>query len=131
MSSPDHMVDAQHKVSLAYWTAETNRAPETAGVAGMGGCGDLEVFYRHHEELDHLLKIVEFTPEKTVVELGCGTGRWVVSLAGRVKHYTGLDFSPTALAVVRRRAAELGLTNVTFLEGSAADFVPEGPIHVF
>lgn len=130
MDSADRPVDRQRQVSLAYWTEETAKSPDSAGVAGMGGAGMTEILYRHSEELAHLLRIVAFTPDKTVVELGCGTGRWMVSLAGRVKHYAGVDFSPSALAVAARRASDLHLTNVTLQEGSASDFEAVEPIDI-
>jgi SAM-dependent methyltransferase len=131
VNSPDRPTDSQRRVSLAYWTEETARCPESAGVAGIGGAGMAEILYRHNEELAHLLRIVSFTHEKAVVELGCGTGRWMVSLAGRVKHYTGVDFSRSALAVAARRASDLRLTNVTLQEGSASDFDPVEPIDIW
>lgn len=52
--------------------------------------------------------------DATVAEIGAGTGYFVVRLA---KHLTdgtviGLDAQPQMVAYLRRRAAELGLTNV-------------------
>lgn len=38
----------------------------------------------------------------TVVELGCGTGRLASLIAGKAKHYVGLDFAPRCIAEARR-----------------------------
>src|SRR5688500_8739032 len=45
----------------------------------------------------------------TVLDLGCGTGRHTVILAGRGKVVTGVDISPDMLEHAQRRAAERGL----------------------
>ncbi len=121
---------APGRVNLAFWASETSRQPEIAGVAGIGGAGQTEVLYRHHEELAHLLRIIPFHDQATVVELGCGTGRWVASLAGLVKQYIGVDFSHEALEVARQRARELELLNVTLVEASATEYAPAVPVDI-
>lgn len=56
---------------------------------------------------------------KTVLDLGCGTGKYTVLLAPHAKHITGLDAAPAQLEIVHRRAASF--TNVDFIEGDAAE----------
>lgn len=54
---------------------------------------------------------------KDVLDLGCGTGKYLLPLAPFAKHYTGLDISSDQLAIARAKAA--GLQNVDFLCSSA------------
>jgi len=54
---------------------------------------------------------------KTVLEIGCGPGRYAAAIAPLTAAYLALDVSEGMLAVARRRCA--GLTNITFLQVDA------------
>ncbi len=56
---------------------------------------------------------------KRVLDLGCGTGKYVELLAPHAAHIIGLDAAPAQLAIARRRAD--GLRNVDFALGDALD----------
>lgn len=47
-------------------------------------------------------------PNDEVLELGCGTGRFVVEFAPRVRSLTGIDLSPAMLAEAERKATAVG-----------------------
>jgi 2-polyprenyl-3-methyl-5-hydroxy-6-metoxy-1,4-benzoquinol methylase len=47
---------------------------------------------------------------ETVLDVGCGVGRWSRRLASLGARVTGVDISPTMVAEARRRAALAGLT---------------------
>jgi len=53
------------------------------------------------------------------IDVGCGTGRWSMSVAPRVKHLHLLDVSLEALAVARENLK--GMHNVSFHASSVAD----------
>jgi len=58
----------------------------------------------------------------TVLDVGCGVGRWSRRLASRGARVTGVDLSPTMLAEARRRTALEGLTErCRFLVGDVTD----------
>jgi SAM-dependent methyltransferase len=114
-----------YRTSHAYWSESHATSPELLGVAALGGCGLSEVIYRHHEELGHFSRLVPLTGSKSILELGCGNGRWIASLAARVGYYEAVDFSEFMLATARRRCADLGLANVRFVRASAQDYVPD------
>jgi ubiquinone/menaquinone biosynthesis C-methylase UbiE len=58
-----------------------------------------------------------------VLEIGCGTGHGLVSLAeavGQTGHVHGVDISPGMIAVARTRLRSAGLRNVTLTNGDAS-----------
>jgi len=65
-------------------------------------------------------------PERTVLQIGCGIGRFERALAGRVRAAYGIDVSTEMVRAARRRCA--GLTNVHLEKCSGHDlglFEPE------
>lgn len=62
---------------------------------------------------------LEPAPGAVCVDLGCGRGGDVISLAKKVGptgRAIGVDLTPAMLEVARARAAEAGLTNATFVQ---------------
>lgn len=57
--------------------------------------------------------------EETVLDLGCGWGTLCWSLAKRVRHITGLDFSETSIRLCNERLKEELHANVSFVQGDA------------
>jgi SAM-dependent methyltransferase len=119
-----------YRQSYKYWMRQAAVRPELMGVSAIGGCGLAEVLYRHFEELRHLRRIVSFDRQKTVLELGSGNGRWAISLAPLVNHYTAVDFSQQMLDIARRRAENLKLDNITFYRATAQDYTPPIPFDI-
>ncbi|WP_300038590.1 bifunctional 2-polyprenyl-6-hydroxyphenol methylase/3-demethylubiquinol 3-O-methyltransferase UbiG [uncultured Roseobacter sp.] len=60
-------------------------------------------------------------PGASVLDFGCGSGRYLLRLQGRVGRAAGFDVSPAALETVRARAAELGWEDLAVLGPEAAD----------
>ena len=58
-----------------------------------------------------LLKFID--SETTVMDVGGGAGRFALPLALRAKHVTVVEPSADALEMLRERAAEAGITNLT------------------
>ncbi|MGF6227539.1 SAM-dependent methyltransferase [Inquilinus ginsengisoli] len=57
--------------------------------------------------------------DRTVLDLGCGIGRFAVALAGRVRRVLGLDISARMVVEAQRRCA--GLANVELRRTSGRD----------
>jgi ubiquinone/menaquinone biosynthesis C-methylase UbiE len=64
------------------------------------------------------------TPEKTVLEIGCGTGIIALGISPDAKHISAVDISPRMIAEAMRKAAEASLDNVEFrvCDGYATPF---------
>jgi SAM-dependent methyltransferase len=70
---------------------------------------------------------IDLSQPFSYVELGCGLGRTVAHLAAAFPraHFIGVDFNPAHIDSAIRHAAELGISNVRFLERSFEDLTGE------
>ncbi|MGC4744325.1 class I SAM-dependent methyltransferase [Micromonospora sp. DT201] len=66
---------------------------------------------------DFFQAVVDETPAARVLDLGCGTGRLTVALAGAGHTVTGVDPASASLTVARARP---GGERVTWIEGTSA-----------
>ena len=56
------------------------------------------------------------SPDTTVLDVGGGAGRFALPLATRAKHVTVVEPSSDSVEMLRSRAAEIGLTNLTVIQ---------------
>jgi amino acid adenylation domain-containing protein len=63
-------------------------------------------------------RILELKPRR-VLEIGCGTGLLLFRIAPHVEHFTGIDFSATAIEGIKQDPAYAPLNNVTVAQGRA------------
>jgi len=96
-----------------YWEARARRfATEGDGLAAVCSYG-MPAFYNRvihfcqRLALDPWLRV---RPGTSVLDVGCGVGRWSRKLASRGARVTGIDLSPTMIAQAKRRAAAQGVT---------------------
>lgn len=71
-------------------------------------------------ECDFIGRELAFDKSKRILDIGCGTGRHAVELAGRGYCVTGIDLSESMLAVAREKAAAAGVS-VDFRRCDARD----------
>ncbi|MCL6626153.1 class I SAM-dependent DNA methyltransferase [Alicyclobacillus shizuokensis] len=79
--------------------------------------------------LDWLDDQIPDLKDKTAADLGCGTGRFTVRLAPRVKRLVGVDASVAMLAVAYERARELRVPVQWLLQDLRNLRLPE-PVHL-
>ena len=58
------------------------------------------------------LKLLGLEPDHVLIDLGCGSGYFLLPAAGRVQEAWGLDISPEMLRLARKAAAAAGARNV-------------------
>jgi SAM-dependent methyltransferase len=100
---------------LVGMNAEASVALYSLGDAGLLDAATSEV-------IELLGQLAVLGPERHVLDIGCGIGRFERGLAERVATITGIDISPRMLETARQRCA--GLANVRFIETSGRDFAP-------
>ena len=62
-------------------------------------------------------------PTDVVLDLGCGTGSLALELSPHVAEVHALDISSEMLRIGTRKAADAGVTNITFHQGTLEDAV--------
>ena len=67
----------------------------------------------------------------TVIDVGCGAGRFALPLAAEAAHVTAVDPSEAMLAILQREAEERGLGNVTTVQGRWEEAATEAADVVF
>ena len=68
-----------------------------------------------------VVKSLDIAPPLRVLDLGCGDGTTAVPLALSGADVVGIDIATNLVAAGNRRAAEAGLTRLTFQEGDACN----------
>jgi 2-polyprenyl-3-methyl-5-hydroxy-6-metoxy-1,4-benzoquinol methylase len=72
-------------------------------------------------EVDFIEKELDHDRSKTILDIGCGTGRHAIELASRGYSVTGIDLSESQLARARQKAKDSEV-NVQFLKRDAREF---------
>jgi len=86
----------------------------------LSSLGDEEKLSATTAEIASWLERQGFTGEdKTILDIGCGIGRFECALSARAKRIVGIDISYGMIAAARRRCAGLG--NVEFRQTSGLD----------
>src|SRR5574337_1490186 len=87
---------------------------------------------RHGSLSDTLLRLIREEPlrERTVLDVGCGTGRLTFALATEAGTIIGIDWSEQLIQHAQQRVRTLGLHHVTFVCGDAEriEYRKLGPI---
>lgn len=98
------------------WSVE--QSPEASvALYSLGDAKQLAEVTREVVALLHRLEVLR--PDRRVLEIGCGIGRFVQALSGEVAQIVGIDISPRMIAYARERCH--GLANVRLLETSGHD----------
>ncbi len=79
----------------------------------MGGMPDVE--FGNDPFLDLINRTADLNENMSVLDIGCGTGRYSIPIAYKVHNVVGLDFSPKMLEVAIKKALDNGRDNVSFL----------------
>jgi len=100
------------------WVGDSPEA--SVALYSLGDPGLLDAATR--EVVVLLERLVVLGPERHVLEIGCGIGRFERALAGCVAAITGIDIAPQMIETARQRCA--GLPTVRLIETSGRDLSP-------
>ena len=79
----------------------------------------------------HLFRLAGISPGMRVLDIGCGAGdvsMLLADLVGPSGSVIGVDIDPVVLDLARTRAAEAGLTTVSFLHADLTDLRLDEPV---
>ncbi len=99
---------------VTYWEDRARLfASEGQGLAAVCSYGMPELYNRVIDWCQWLAlrPWLQVTPGSSVLDVGCGVGRWSRRLAARGAQVTGVDLSPTMIAEARRRAVADGVAD--------------------
>ncbi len=98
----------------AYWESRARRyAAQGAGLAAVCSYG-MPAFYNraiHICQYRAMRPFLENIGGQSVLDVGCGVGRWSLWMADRGARVTGTDISPTMVREATRRAAAAGIAD--------------------
>jgi len=84
---------------------------------------DLNTIYIDGSQKRLVSRAVRLEPYFTVLDYGCGVGRWTLWFAPEVHRVVGIDLSPAMVDAARRFASEQGIQNVGFtVPGDGSQF---------
>jgi len=72
---------------------------------------DLDNAYIDGSQKRLVSKSVRLEPHFSVLDYGCGVGRWTLWFAPQVQHVVGVDISPKMVETARQAADEAGIRN--------------------
>ena len=91
---------------------------------------DKEVFTKGTlKEVDFIEAEIEFDKARTILDVGCGTGRHAIELAKRGYQVTGIDLSEDQLKKAKEKA-KTEAVEITFFQQDARDFSFENPFEL-
>lgn len=102
---------------------------EWAGDAGKRWLANLDSLEKMIEPIGQaLIERAQFKAGETVVDIGCGggwTSRQIAQQTSPDGHVLGLDISADLIHIATQRAAQAGLSNLSFNTGDAASVMPD------
>jgi len=117
-TASDRVTDSKVRKFYEQHVLENPESPAILGVANR-----LAADLRDREEWKTFRKLVPLDSSMSILELGCGGGRWCEHFAPVVEKATGIDFSVNAIAHARRRAVGR-IGNISYQHASIEEFQP-------
>ncbi|VVB88417.1 putative cobalt-precorrin-6B C(15)-methyltransferase (decarboxylating) [uncultured archaeon] len=66
------------------------------------------------EETEMILSLLHITQDQILLDIGCGTGEFTITAAGRCRKVIAADVSLPMLEFARRKAEKRGVKNIEF-----------------
>lgn len=98
----------------AYWEGRARAyASQGEGLAAVCSYGMPDFYNRaiHLCQFLALRPLLQQTRSQSVLDVGCGVGRWSLRMAKQGAVVTGVDLSPSMICEAQRRAVQAGLDN--------------------
>jgi len=115
------MTDATQRSQVrGFYDQQAAENPRHAAV--LGEPNDFAASYREYQELLSLEALLPIDTTESLIEFGCGGGRWLHALAPRVGVAVGVDLSEKCVELCRQRFEAFG--NVSVHHADIQEFSP-------
>ena len=115
------VIDIDEKLTSNFWEKRARRGLKLKTVLLNETLDDEILQKRNNKELDIVKSVL---PENaSILDIGCGLGRWADNLKNDIKFYQGIDNSVSLIEIARKRFEEND--NIEFLNMSASKIIPE------
>jgi ubiquinone/menaquinone biosynthesis C-methylase UbiE len=114
-----------YRNSYRFWESRgrsVNNKQITSLSAAMLVSDDRILKYRDFVEKSIFLRKIKINKDYSVLDLGCGTGRWALFLAPKVMNITAVDFSESFIKIAKNNAKRLNIKNVQFVKNNIIDY---------
>lgn len=87
---------------------------------------------RDEQEKAKILPLLNLAGSETVLDIGCGIGRWADALSGLISRYIGLDADPGLISIAHERHVDPNTQFHTMGAGdlAQANFIEQGSINL-
>jgi putative AdoMet-dependent methyltransferase len=84
-------------------------------------------FRDYQKDAEAIINTLKLGQERTVLDMGAGTGAFVLNAAPHCKTVYAVDVSPVMLDYTRQKAEKAGLTNIVFCHGGFLTYEHQAP----
>lgn len=117
------MSEINYKNTLSFWDQRAQKVGKILDLSvTMFNEDPSEVTRRHELDRDALFSNIDFTRSRTILDLGCGIGRFTIPLAKKSDLVVGVDFSQALLDKAIEKSANEGVTNIDYVCSASQTF---------
>lgn len=92
---------------LGFWNARASDFHNSSKHSSMLYGDEQAAKIRSETEISLVLPLLELNDNNSVLDVGCGIGRWADALKGQIGLYVGTDFSPELIKIANQRFRDL------------------------
>lgn len=74
-------------------------------------------FRDYEKDTQSIIRLIDLKPDQTVIDMGCGTGAFVLHAANHCRKIYAVDVSRPMLETCRQKVEKVGLSNIEFHQG--------------
>lgn len=85
----------------------------------------LEMSWKNYQRIEDILEMIQVTPESRILDIGAGPGTLSIPFARRVKKVVAIEPSPGMVSVMKEKATELSVNNLSVIEKRWEEINPD------